>query len=122
MVNPVQNLHIKSKVWLVDEQGEVVLGLGRVKMLEAIRRLGSINAAAKELKMSTRAIWGRIKITEDRLGKPLLVRNVGGAAGGGSQLTDYAGALIELFNFLNQRIEKHSDQLFKEACADRPVK
>jgi molybdate transport system regulatory protein len=113
------DLHIRSKVWLVDAAGNAVLGLGRVKMLETIQRLGSINAAAKDLKMSTRAIWGRIKSTEERLGRPLLVRNVGGAAGGGSQLTDFAVELIDLFHFLNQRVKQQSDELFGEACKNK---
>jgi molybdate transport system regulatory protein len=115
MSRQVQRLQIRSKVWLVDGQGNVVVGLGRIKMLEAIQRLGSINAAAKELKMSTRAIWGRIKTTEERLGRPLLVRSVGGVAGGGSRLTDFATALIDLFHFLNHSVKRHSDQLFIEA-------
>jgi molybdate transport system regulatory protein len=102
-------------VWLVDDEGNIVLGLGRIKMLEAIQRLGSINAAAKDLKISTRSIWGRIKTTEERLGQPLLVRSVGGVAGGGSQLTDFATALIDLFYFLNRSVKQQSDQLFMEA-------
>jgi molybdate transport system regulatory protein len=108
-------LHARSKVWLVDDEGNIVLGLGRIKMLEAIQRLGSISAAAKDLKISTRAIWGRIKTTEERLGQPLLVRNVGGAAGGGSQLTDFATALIAFFTFLNESVKQQSDQLLIEA-------
>ncbi|MFZ0611010.1 MAG: LysR family transcriptional regulator [Desulfobacterales bacterium] len=93
----------------------MVLGLGRVKTIEAIQRLGSINAAAKDLKMSTQAIWGRIKTTEECLGRPLLVRSVGGVAGRGSQLTDFATALIDLFHLLNQSVIRQSDQLFLEA-------
>lgn len=116
------DLHIRSKVWLVDGAGDVVLGLGRVKMLEAIQRLGSISAAARHLKMSTRAIWGRIKNTEERLGRPLLVRNVGGAAGGGSQLTEYAVALIDCFHFLNRNVEQHADRLFHETARDKRPK
>lgn len=116
MSDRLPNLKVRSKVWLVDDSGDMVLGIGRIKMLEAIRRLGSINAAAKELKVSTRSIWGRIKNTEQRLGRPLLVRSVGGASGGGSQLTEFAVALIDLFHFLNRNVEHYSDGLFQEAC------
>ena len=100
----------------MDDEERVVLGLGRVKMLQAIQRLGSINAAAKDLKMSTRAIWGRIKNSEERLGRKLLVRSVGGIAGGGSQLTEFAVTLINLFDDLNRRVEQQSDALFHAAC------
>ena len=81
---------IRSKIWFEDDSGEVIFGLGRLKMLEAIERQGSIQAAAKELKMSYRALWGRITATENRMGRQLLTRNIGGASGGGSQLTPFA--------------------------------
>ena len=46
--------------------------------LDTIDRLGSIQGAAKELKMIYWEIWGRIKATEERLKQPLLFRNIGG--------------------------------------------
>lgn len=110
-------MNIRSKVWLVDEEGRMIMGQGRVKMLQTIHRLGSMNAAAKELRMSTRAIYGRIRATEERLGRPLLVRNVGGAAGGGSTLTDFAVFLIDCFGQLNHGVEKETDRLFEETFA-----
>jgi len=67
--------------------------------------------------MSTRAIYGRISITEERMGRPLLVRNVEGAAGGGSTLTEFAVFLIDCFEQLNHGAEKETDPLFGETCA-----
>lgn len=69
--------------------------------------------------MSTRAIYGRIKTTEERLGRPLLVRNVGGASGGGSKLTDFAVFLIDSFKHLNRGVEKESDRMFKNAIQEK---
>jgi len=102
----------------VDETGAVLFGLGRLKMLEAVREYGSISAAAKALKMSHRRIWGRIKLTEERLGQPLLVRNVGGASGGGCRLTPYAQSLIDDFHFLYRSVELQADRLFDETRED----
>lgn len=82
--------YIRSKIWFEDASGEVIFGIGRLKMLEAIDRNGSIQAAAKELKMSYRALWGRITATENRMGRQLLTRNIGVAAGCGSQLLNAA--------------------------------
>lgn len=59
--------HMRSKMWIENGHGKVVFGLGRYHILDAIQRLGSLNAAAQELKMSYRAVWGRITATEDRL-------------------------------------------------------
>ncbi|GBC62016.1 ModE family transcriptional regulator [Desulfonema ishimotonii] len=117
--NP-DSLFIKSKIWIEDDSGKVVFGLGRLKILEAIRRHGSIQAAAKELKMSYRAVWGRIRATEERLGQPLLIRNVGGSSGGGSRLTPFARNLMEQFRQLHRNVEKQSDELFEKAFAALP--
>ncbi len=105
---------VRSKIWVEDRSGEVIFGLGRLKMLEAIQRLGSIQAAAKELKMSYRAIWGRITATETRIGRQLLIRNVGGVAGGGSQLTPYAIELLEKFRDIHRRVADEADRLFEK--------
>jgi molybdate transport system regulatory protein len=111
-----QKLFIRSKIWLEDQDGNVVFGLGRIKILKAVDRLGSLHAAAKELKMGYRAVWGRIKATEDRLGESLLVRTIGGCSGGGSRLTPFARQLLDQFEELYQEIRKHSDKQFQR-CA-----
>ncbi len=112
-----QPFHIRSKIWIEDESGNVVFGLGRLKILDAIDRLGSIQGAAKELKMSYRAIWGRIKATEERLDRPLLIRNIGGRTGGGSQLTPFALNLLVHFRHLHHRITTLSDSEFEKSMA-----
>ena len=112
--NSSKKLFIRSKIWLEDEHGEVVFGLGRIRILEAVDRLGSLQAAAKELKMGYRAIWGRIRATEERLGEPLLVRTIGGSSGGGSQLTPFARMLLDQFKDLHREILQHSDKHFQE--------
>jgi len=110
-----KSLFIRSKIWIEDDSGNVVFGLGRYKIFEAIQRSGSIQAASKELKMSYRAVWGRIKATEERLDRQMLIRNVGGAAGGGSRLTPFAKSLVEQFKQLHKNILTQSDDLFKKA-------
>jgi molybdate transport system regulatory protein len=114
-----ESFHIRSKVWIEDNEGNVIFGLGRLKMLETIQRLGSIQAAAKELKMSYRAIWGRIKATEDRLGEQLLVRNIGGSSGGGSELTLFARMLMEQFRQIHKLTVSESDKLFENIFSRR---
>ncbi|AOY58407.1 winged helix-turn-helix domain-containing protein [Desulfococcus multivorans] len=116
MTEEKKTFYIRSKVWIEDEDGNVVFGLGRMRILEAIERLGSINAAAKALKMGYRAIWGRITASEERLGKALLVRNIGGSSGGGSQLTPYAKSLMEKFRNLHRTVEIESDALFENVA------
>lgn len=109
------NLRIRSKIWIEDETGKVIFGQGRLKILEAVIRCGSIHAAAKELKMSYRAVWGKLKDTEERLGRPLLVRQVGGPSGGGSELTPLGKDLVEKFNDLQVRAATEVEHLFERS-------
>ena len=51
--------------------------------------------------------------TEKHLGKKLWVKQSGGTAGGGSQLTPLAEYLIEKFGEIQQHIEKETDECFK---------
>ncbi len=109
-----ERLVIRSKIWIENENGEIVFGLGRFKILKAVHRLGSLQAAAKELKMSYRAVWGKLKATEERLGMPLLIRSKGGASRGGSQLMPEAKVLLEQFEALHKEIIIQSDHLFED--------
>jgi molybdate transport system regulatory protein len=121
-----RKLTVKSKIWIEDENGDVVFGSGRLHILSAVEEHGSIFAAAKALKMSYRAVWGKIKATEDRLGQPLLTKRTGGSHGGGSELTPLARALIKRFRHLDDLIRTTSDTLFRgifiDALAGRGVK
>ena len=100
---------VRSKIWIEDADGEVVFGLGRYRILSAVERCGSLNAAAKELKMSYRAAWGRIKATEARIGRPLVVRE-----GKGSRLTAHAQLLMKQFRRLHALVESESDEVFAQ--------
>jgi hypothetical protein len=71
-------MKVRTKVWIEDDRGKVIFGGGREHMLEAIDRLGSMNKAAKALKVSYRGLWGRIKSTENRIGAKLVNTRPGG--------------------------------------------
>ncbi|MFZ2448877.1 MAG: LysR family transcriptional regulator [Syntrophobacteraceae bacterium] len=105
---------IKSKVWIVDETGHVIFGSGRLRILDAVEKHGSIHAAAPELKMSYRAVWGKIRATEERLGKQLLESKAGGVKGGGSELTPYARDILQRFRQLQVKVNKAADDLFED--------
>lgn len=98
---------VRSKIWLEDGKGKVAFGLGRFKILEAVDRLGSMNLAAAELSMSYRAVWCRIRESEDRIGRKLIVRK-----GRGSALTPFARDLMRKFTELDTALKKAADQMF----------
>jgi len=114
-----EHFALKIKIWIEDEKGSVVFGAGRPRILQAVDRLGSLQAAAKELSMSYRAVWGKIKATEDSLGQPLVARRAGGTRGGGSELTPLGKALVERFQRLQTLTETAADDLFQGVFTER---
>lgn len=90
-------MKVRFKIW-IEQDGSVAFAEGRRMLLEAVDRLGSLNAAAKELGMSYRAAWGKIKTTEKALGIRLLDVTTGGKGGGGAQLTQEARKLVSAYN------------------------
>lgn len=100
---------IRSKIWIEDDTGHVVFGMGRYRILNSIQRLGSLQAASKELKMSYRAVWCRIKASEERIGVSLVER-----MGNGSQLTPYAKNLMKQYKRLRTILIGESDEVFED--------
>lgn len=113
MTSKSSSFVIRSKIWIADQDEQIVFGLGRYRILESVHRLGSLQAAAQELKMSYRAVWCRIKATEKRLQCDLLVRS-----NSGSTLTPFALKLIKQFRRLQAVIQTESDAMFKELMED----
>jgi len=109
-------MNAKSKIW-IEKDGKPVFGDGRATLLETIDRLGSINKAAREMKMSYRHAWGEVKLIEKRLGMKLLKTQVGGRKGGGAILTAEGREFLERYHrfrdgineLVNERFEKIFD-------------
>ncbi len=63
------------------------IGPGKVALLEAIAREGSISAAGRSLGMSYRRAWDLVDALNRLLGTPAVDATTGGAGGGGAALT-----------------------------------
>lgn len=114
-------MKVKFKVWL-EKNGGVAFAEGRRMLLEAVDRLGSLNAAAKELGMSYRAAWGKIKATEKALGIKLLEVATGGKGGGGALLTPGARELISKYKKFNERTAILMEKEFKRIFGTKKIR
>ncbi len=104
---------IRNKIWIEDQKGNVVFGLGRYRMLDAISRTGSLQAAAAEMKMSYKALWMRIRASEKRMGRRLVVRQ-----GRGSGLTPFADNLMKQYRRLRMIVLKESDEIYESFMSE----
>ncbi len=89
-------MKVRCKFWFESERG-YIFGEGAYEILKEVEKTGSINEAAKNLGMSYRHAWGKIKEIEENLGEKLVISTRGGKEGGKSVLTDVGKELLERF-------------------------
>jgi len=100
---------LKSSHWIVDENDKIIIGEGRMKILEHVENTGSINQAAKMMKMSYKAVWSKIKYTEIHLNVKILHSD----KKTGSRLTKEGKALLEKYRLLKKECMLADDKIFK---------
>lgn len=105
-------LKVKSKIW-IELRDEVVFGLGRIRLFEAIEKTGSISKAADMLGMSYRAAWGKVTATEERLQLQLVERQQGNRKKG-TVLTPAGKELLVRYKQFQREAQQSVDQLFEE--------
>lgn len=100
-LTPLPPLGARTSTWLTHE-GQPVLGERHLAILEGVSALGSLNAAAKHLRISYRDAWGQIRHAEAALGVGLIAARTGGRHGGGSCLTVEGEQLVARLRAFHQ--------------------
>lgn len=77
----------------------------RVRLLEEIDRLGSINQAAKAVPLSYKAAWDAVDSMNNLSPEPMVMRVTGGRQGGGTLLTDYGKRVVAMYRALEQETQ-----------------
>ncbi len=89
---PIARLQIR----VVFDSG-LVIGPGKVDLLEHVRDTGSISAAGRRMKMSYRRAWDLIDAMNQHFATPVVETSKGGAGGGGAKLTAMGEEVIERY-------------------------
>ena len=110
-------MKVKCRIY-VAENGKHLVGDGKIKLLEAVDRLGSVNLASKEFGLSYPHAWKYIHELEETFGEKMVDTQIGGKGGGGATLTEFAKQLIKKYNKfrkpLDEIIEKQFEEFFKK--------
>lgn len=85
----------------------------RIDILRRLQDAGSISEAARRAGVSYKAAWQAIDILSNLAGTPLVEKVVGGAGGGGAQLTQAGKELLKA----STELELAKTQLVKKASA-----
>jgi molybdate transport system regulatory protein len=81
------------------------IGPGKIALLEEIARSGSLREAARQLKMSYRRAWLLLDDVNRSFTERVSAMSVGGAGGGGAQLTAFGKELVRRYRTTARRIE-----------------
>ncbi len=108
-------MKLRSSQMLVNNNGEIIMGAGRMKILESIDRTGSINKTAKALKMSYKTVWSKIKSTEKNFGKPVVLAD----KQKGTELTEDGRRLLKKYRQLKERCIIADDMIFDDIFSHR---
>jgi molybdate transport system regulatory protein len=82
------------------------LGPGKIALLEAIRRTGSISAAGRELCMAYRRAWLLVDELNHTFEDPLIETRGGGRNGGGATLTGLGERVVALYRAAETKVHK----------------
>ncbi|MEC8694681.1 MAG: LysR family transcriptional regulator [Pseudomonadota bacterium] len=99
----------RLKLKLVLGDNDTLLGSGKIALLKAIQKEHSLSKAAKSINMSYRRAWLLIQELNDSLREPVLITHTGGQSGGGSELTEVAAQIIEVYERLNKEAQEATE-------------
>jgi molybdate transport system regulatory protein len=88
----------------VDFDDRCSIGVGKIRLLEAIEHTGSLSQAARDTGMSYRRAWLLIGSMNAEFDTPVISATVGGSGGGGAKLTSFGRELIEAYRKLETRL------------------
>jgi len=84
----------QAALWLRIDFADGRVGPGKIALLDAIAKEGSISAAARALGMSYRRAWELVAELNQIFTTPVVERVTGGSGGGGARLTELGEALL----------------------------
>ena len=107
-------MHIKVKVWIEDENRNLVFGSGKTEILEYIDLTGSISKTAQKVGMNYKKAWSHIKILENYIEEDLVITKKGRGEDSGTKLTPKAKELMSLYKTLDEDIKEFATKRFEE--------
>lgn len=84
------------------------VGPGKIALLEAIAKTGSIAGAARVLNMSYPYAWRLVEALDTALGTAAVTRAAGGQKGGGATLTAAGQALIARYRAVEEAAQTYA--------------
>lgn len=115
-------MKVKGRIWIEDENGDKLFGVGVYELLLKVKSGGSLSEAAKNMKMSYNKAHNLIKALESRVGFKVLDTKVGGSRGGGSSLTDRGEDLLSRYRKTMDKLNEDMEEAYELYFSDFQIK
>jgi molybdate transport system regulatory protein len=92
------------------------MGPGKADLLEAILATGSISAAGRRLGMSYRRAWLLVDAMNHAFTGPLVEAHLGGAGGGGAQVTELGLEALKRYRDLQDQAWAAVRRSYQDYC------
>ncbi|AQG81100.1 winged helix-turn-helix domain-containing protein [Spirosoma montaniterrae] len=109
----MNKLRVNGRIWLEtvsDTGSERFMGIGRLELLQHIQRTGSINQAAKAMRMSYKRAWELVQSMNAQTDTPMVITQTGGDRGGGATVTPEGEKYLALFQALQGKFQQFLEQ------------
>ena len=104
MVEVECHISIKTK-------GNCFLSPPKTELLQEIMHCGSLSGAAKKLKISYQHAWTMIEEMNRVAPSPLVIKQRGGAKGGGAEISSYGERILNEYRQIEMQIKKLVHQI-----------
>ena len=79
------------------------LGPGKIELIDAIEKAGSISGAAKMMNMSYRRAWNLVDSINHDFTEEIIITSAGGKGGGGAIVTELGLEIIQQYRQLESK-------------------
>jgi len=98
----------------VDFGGGCSIGIGKIELLEAISRSGSLSKAARQMHMSYRRAWLLLADLNASFDQSVAQASTGGRGGGGVVLTPFGQRLISGYRTMEAGLQPLAEACFED--------
>lgn len=95
----------------ISRNGNCFLDKTKIELLYGVIHSGSLNKAARKLRISYQHAWNMIDEMNKSAALPLVIKKRGGANGGGAELSNYGMKIIREYKLIEEQVRKTINQI-----------
>jgi molybdate transport system regulatory protein len=95
----------------IKKDGIMFINPLKTQLLEEIKKNGSLSGAAKEMEISYQHVWTMIDEMNRNAPSPLVIKQRGGAHGGGTAISAYGERMLREYQIIQAEIQKVVNQI-----------